>query len=204
MPEARSQSKVKRLILGSFSSNCYLVFDEKSKETLIVDPGDAADYIERVVSDLGLTPILIVATHGHVDHVLACEELKLAYGISFAASPKDTFLLGRIRHGAIFPTIDRALKEGDEISVGRATFRVIETPGHTPGSICLYSRENKVAFVGDLVFKGGGIGRYDFPYSDKAKLYKSVKKILDLPGKTVFYPGHGEEILVKDILVRWL
>lgn len=191
--------KVKRLILGSFSSNCYLVFDEKSKKTLIVDPGDAADYIERVVSDFSLTPILIVATHGHVDHVLACEELKLAYGIFFAASPKDSFLLGRTRHGAISPTIDRTLKEGDETSVGRDTFRVIETPGHTPGSICLYSRENKAAFVGDLVFKGGGIGRYDFAYANREELKKSVKKILRLPQNTIIYPGHGPEFRLSEI-----
>ena len=186
-----------------------MVFEEKSKETLIVDPGDAADYIERVVSDLGLTPILIVATHGHVDHVLACEELKLAYGISFAASPKDAFLLGRTRqtakhffktNGAISPKIDRTLKEGDEIGVGRDTFRVIETPGHTPGSICLYSRENKVAFVGDLVFKGGEIGRYDFGYSDRRDLNQSIKKVLiAFPEDTILYSGHGEEALVKEV-----
>ena len=186
-----------------------MVFAEKSKETLIVDPGDAADYIERVVSDLDLTPILIVATHGHVDHVLACEELKLAYGISLAASPKDAFLVGRTRqtakhffktNGAISPTIDRTLKEGDEIVVGNGTFRVLETPGHTPGSICLYSRESKIAFVGDLVFKGGGTGRYDFAYSDRRKLNQSIKKVLKrFHEDTILYSGHGEETLVKEV-----
>ena len=80
------------------------------------------------------------------------------------------------------------------------SFRIIETPGHTPGSICLYSRENKVAFVGDLVFKGGEIGRYDFSYSDRRKLNQSIKKVLiAFPEDTILYSGHGEEALVKEV-----
>ncbi|MBI4153628.1 MBL fold metallo-hydrolase [Candidatus Woesebacteria bacterium] len=194
-----SEVKVKRLIVGSFSSNCYLVFDEKSKETLIVDPGDEAEFISRVILEEGLTPLKIIATHGHFDHLMAATELKLAFGIPLLANKKDSFLLSRMPETLLPLKIDLNIKGGDKIRLGMYVFEVLETPGHTPGSICLYSRENKVAFVGDLVFKGGGIGRYDFAYSDRRKLNQSIKKILKRFHKdTIIYSGHGEEFAVKE------
>lgn len=179
------------------AANCYLLTEDTTKETIIVDPGEAADYIETVIADLGFNPTCVVATHGHSDHVSAVYELKLAYKIPFLANKKDKFLLNKIF--PFSPNIDKNLVRGEKIKIGPRKLTVIETPGHTPGSICLYSRENKVAFVGDLVFKGGEIGRYDFAYSDRRKLNQSIKKVLRFHKDTILYCGHGEETLVSEI-----
>lgn len=187
------------------AANCYLVYDEEGK-TIIIDPGDEAEFISRIILEKGLKPQKIIATHGHFDHILAAPELKLAFGIPFYASKKDSPLISKMPERArrylgespLPLKIDSNLKGGDKIRLGKYVFEVLETPGHTPGSICLFEKKEKALFVGDLIFKDGSVGRYDFPYSNKAKLYKSVKKILDLPGKTVFYPGHGEEVLAKE------
>ena len=191
--------------LGTMAANCYLVYDEEGS-ALIIDPGDEAEFISRVILEKGLKPLKIIATHGHFDHILAAPELKLAFGIEFLASKKDSFLILKmperarkyLGETALPLKIDSNIKAGGRLKLGKHVLEVIEAPGHTPGSISLLERKERIAFVGDLIFKDGSIGRYDFPYSDKAKLYKSVKKILDLPGKTVIYPGHGEEVLVKE------
>ena len=197
MPARRNKSgfTIKKLILGEMAANCYLVFDEKSREGIIIDPGDEADYIETVIADLGFNPTGVIATHGHSDHVSAVYELKLAYKIPFLANKKDKFLLDRIF--PFNPEIDKNLVQGEKIKVGPSELTVVETPGHTPGSICLYSGRNKIVFVGDLIFKDGRVGRYDFGYSDKKGLKISVDKILKLLGDTTIYPGHSEEFTVE-------
>mgnify|MGYP001585932489 CR=1 FL=1 len=195
---------IKRMPLGTMAANCYLVYDEEGK-ALIIDPGDEAEFISRVILERGLKPQKIIATHGHFDHLLAAPELKLTFGIPFLANKKDAPLISKmpflakkyLRETVLPLKIDFNVKAGDKIRLTKHVFEVIETPGHTPGSIGVFARGEKVLFGGDLIFKDGSIGRYDFPYSDKAKLYQSVKKILAFPGKTVVYPGHGEEVLVE-------
>lgn len=201
MPAGRNKRgfTIKKLILGEMAVNCYLAFDEKSREAIIIDPGDEAEFIEKVINDLELTPTLIVATHGHMDHVMAVFELKLAYKIPFYMSRKDDFLLQRLPQTAkhfgkveAFPvSIDKNLSDGDVLKIGGSPFFVIGTPGHTPGSITLASKEAKIAFVGDLIFEGGDIGRTDFSYSSKEKLASSLGKIAKLPPDTKIFPGHG-------------
>jgi hydroxyacylglutathione hydrolase len=199
--------KVKRLIVGPLATNCFLVFDDKTKEALILDPGDDADYIERVINDLNLKPIKIVATHGHYDHVLAVTELKKAYQISFSASKKDNFLLKRASQSADYfskikntlnPKIDKFLKEKDKISLGKTIFKIIETPGHTPGSLSLYSEKEKMIFVGDLMFADGSIGRCDLSYSDCQKLGNSLEKIKSISSQShpIIYSGHGPSFIM--------
>ena len=192
--------KVKTLIVGSLSTNCYLIFDEKTREAIIIDPGDDADYIERVISDLALIPIKIIVTHGHFDHALAIFELKSAYKIPFCASKKDEFLLKNISKSAQFfskiknsfiPKIDINIKNNDEIILGKEKLKVIETPGHTPGSLSFYFPESKIAFVGDIFFADGTLGRCDFKYGDKKELIASVAKILKLGKRMKVYSGHG-------------
>jgi len=201
MPARKSNSpllNVKTLTVGEMAENCHLVFDKNFKETVIIDPGDEADYIEKVINDLELTPTLIVATHGHLDHVMAVFELKLAYQIPFYMNSKDDFLLQRLPATAkhfgkveAFPvSIDKNLAEADVLKIGGRPFFVIETPGHTPGSITLVSQEAKIAFVGDLMSEGA-IGRTDFSYSSKEKLTASLSKIAKLPPDTKIFPGHG-------------
>lgn len=193
--------KIITLPVGQMKANCYLLADTKSHETVIVDPGDDAQYIERIISDWQLRPVKILATHGHVDHVMAAWELSLAYKIPFFINTKDEFLIKNMsssaKHWLGFdpgppPVISKTLKNGEKLRIGESILEIIETPGHTPGSVCLYCQKEKIILVGDLIFAEGGVGRTDFSYSNKEDLEKSIGKILRLPGKTVFYPGHGE------------
>lgn len=190
--------KVQRLNVGQLATNCYLVWDEKTQETLIIDPGEAADYIEAQIADLKLKPTALLATHAHFDHVLAVLELKLAYQIPFLIHKKDVFLLKQAQKSAKYflgidvdpvASADRFLKEKEMIKFGQEVLKVIETPGHTPGGISLLGKG--VIFSGDTLF-ADGLGRTDFSYSLKKDLDQSLSKIFKLPEETILYPGHGE------------
>ena len=192
--------KIITLPVGQLQTNCYLYYDEKTRKSLIIDPGDDADYISRIISDRSLSPQLIVATHGHFDHIMAVFELKLAYKIPFKISYRDNFLgknmSSSARHfisidGGPSPTADANLVNNEKIKIGSSRLTVIETPGHTPGSVCLYDSNNGVMFTGDTLFAEGGIGRTDFSYSNHQQLLSSLKKIFRLPPHTLIYPGHG-------------
>ena len=187
-------------------ANCYLV--EGDEEVLIIDPGDDADFIGRRIADLEKTPVALIATHGHFDHVMASLELKLAYKIPFIACSEDKFLLDRLESTSAHfsetkslpaPPIDMELKSG-EVTVGEFAFTVIDTPGHTPGSKSLYFKDEGIIFVGDLVFANGFVGRTDFKYAKPLQLHESIDKVLELPNDTVVYSGHGEETTVGSII----
>ncbi len=194
------------LPVGQLSTNCYLVIDRKVKQCLIIDPGDDADYIQRVVADEGVKPLQIIATHAHFDHILAATELQLAYNIPFTLHKKDEFLLKRMQDSARYftgvnagppPKISGYLKAKQMVRLGNTSFSIIETPGHTPGSITLYCRKEKLAFVGDLLFAEGGVGRTDFSYSSFNNLKRSIQKILKLSPGTLLLPGHGPQTTVS-------
>ena len=198
--------KIKQLVAGSLYTNCYLVFDSEEKRTLIIDPGDDADYISRNIESLDLIPEMVVATHGHYDHIMAAGELCLNYQIPFRINKKDEFLVERLlttvhryekRNDVLPPKIESFLKEGDKLSLGQHELAIIETPGHTPGSISLVS--DSFVLVGDLIFADGYVGRTDFSYSRASDLKKSIRKVLGLPSKTLVYPGHGEEFYLHQV-----
>ena len=176
-------------------------------EGLIIDPGDDAEYIYNTINTLNLQPQAILATHGHFDHLGAVNELKLAFKIPFCMHQKDEVLLQWFRKSTLHftkvdpgpaPIIDKYL------GTKYLKFKIILTPGHTPGSVCLYSPKNKIIFVGDLIFKGGGVGRWDFPYADKKLLEKSVQRICKLPDETLVYPGHGEPTTIGEFKKDYL
>lgn len=138
--------KIERLVVGQLATNCYLVSDKKN-EAIIIDPGDDGDYIIQRILDLKLSPKLIIATHGHFDHVLAAFELRLAFNIPFLIHKADLFLLKQARQSArhflkieIDPVAlpDKFVKDGDLLKFSGEQLGVISTPGHTPGSISLY------------------------------------------------------------------
>ncbi len=196
--------KIDKLVVGQLQSNCYLVWDEKTKETIIIDPADDADYIIRRIQDLKLKPKLILATHGHFDHVLAIPEIKLAFNIPFWMHQADLFLLKRSKETAHFFTQqeadpplmpDKFIKKNEEIKLGKEKLKVIETPGHSPGGVSFYSRG--VVFDGDTLFKQG-IGRYDFSYAKREDLFNSIEKLFKLPEETIVYPGHGPETTIGE------
>ncbi len=196
--------EVYKLTLGQLNTNCYIFYSKASRHCVIIDPADEANLIYEKIDLLNLKPRLIVATHGHFDHIQAATELKLFYKIPFYLHKKDLFLLRHFRKSAIrFTQIDPGpAPEVDGFFDKRIAFDeieldVIETPGHTPGSVSFYSKKTRRIFSGDLLFYGGGVGRYDFSYCDKNKLFRSIKKILSLSEETLIYPGHGEETNVS-------
>ena len=149
---------------------------------------------------------MIVATHGHFDHIMAGFELQLNFNIPFLIHKKDEFLLNKMRSSVKYflgresgppPKITKYLSKKDSLKVGMYKLSLLETPGHTPGGVCFYSPKEKIIFCGDLFFAGGGIGRTDFSYSDPAKLELSLKKVFKLPGETRVFPGHGKETTIS-------
>jgi len=138
---------LRRLEVGPFAANCYIVGDEKSRQGMVIDPGDEAGRILKVIKETGLDIKIIALTHGHIDHTAALGEVVEATGAKIAIHQDDVKTYGN-KLVSIFlgmqqkslPPPDRLLKDGDVISVGKLDFTVIHTPGHTSGSICLLGK----------------------------------------------------------------
>ena len=189
----------RRVTVGAFVENVYIVGDPDTKECIIIDPGAEAERVLYEVQRHDLAVQLIMNTHGHMDHTGAVAALKEATGTSYAIHPKDVETLRRTasESGHMLPDFreppdpDQELRGGDTISVGQFSFLVLETPGHSPGSICLYG--HGAVFTGDTLFYGS-IGRFDTLGGDGRALLNSIQgKLLVLPDETAVYPGHGLE-----------
>lgn len=191
-----------RWTVGPFMENSYLVYDAHRKEGIMIDPGDQEEILIRGIDDRGIRLSCIVNTHGHIDHIGAVAALKKRFGIPFLIHSNDAELvqnapyfariIGLPIYPVEIPTIDGYIKHGDTITVGTFEARVIETPGHTAGGVCLHFESEKVLFSGDTLFRGS-VGRTDFPGADYETLISSIReKLWTLPDDTVVYPGHGE------------
>ena len=199
--------KVLTLPVGQMQTNCYIAIDEKSGKAVVIDPGDDADYIMRRIQDEQADLQYIIATHGHFDHIMAVTELKLAYNIPFLIHENDLVILRRHKKTAQYflnievlppPPPDSFIKESMKITFGETHLHVLETPGHTPGSICLYDGEHTL-FSGDTIFAQGNVGRTDLDGGDQAQLYRSIRsKILPLPDHTIVFSGHGESTILQE------
>ena len=202
---------VTQLTVGQMQENCYIVHCLDTNECLIIDPGDDASYIAEKILSMQVKPIGIVATHGHFDHVLAACELQLVFTNPFMIHENDAFLLDRMSETAAHflkykivemkPTISKTIRGGDVLPIGNCSVQIIETSGHTPGSISLYDKKSAVIFVGDLIFAGGGVGRTDFSYCRPLDLHDSIQTVLQLPPHTTMYAGHGEKTTVENEIV---
>ncbi|MGH8103691.1 MAG: MBL fold metallo-hydrolase [bacterium] len=195
-----------RLVTGIYQENCFIVADENSRHGIIIDPGDEADRILAAVKEHNLRITKIVNTHGHVDHIGAVDEIKKALGVPFFIHRADEKLVAWAKPlvaGLMYklvnaPKIDGFLKESDTVEVGSHTARVIHTPGHTQGGVCLYFEPENAIFVGDTLFQGS-IGRTDLPGGNTEQLLTAIKtKLLVIPDDTVCYCGHGEETTIGD------
>jgi len=202
-----SQLKIKVLTLGALNTNCYLIWDSQTLEGVVIDPADSGDLISEEIIREGITLTKIILTHGHFDHILGLLEVKLNFPTAPIYCHKDDlFLLKTGQKRALHwlnrqidpvPLPDVFLADGDSIDICDREFKVIHTPGHTPGSIVLYCEREKLLISGDTLFKQA-VGRTDFSYSDPNQLKESVKNLLKLPAQTKILSGHGEETTVGE------
>lgn len=188
---------LKALEVGPIMANCYIIGCEKTKTAAVIDPGDEADRILMQLAEEKLTLKYIINTHGHFDHVGGNHGLKEASGADVIIHQADAAMLADLgRTAGAFglsvkdsPPADRTVDEGDTISFGDITLKVLHTPGHSPGGISLHT--NGMVFVGDTLF-AGSIGRTDLPGGDFQTLIASIKtKLLALGDDVKVYTGHG-------------
>lgn len=189
--------KVIIMPVGPIQGNCYLVYDEETRECMVIDPGAEGTRIVSEIEKNDLRIKYIVNTHGHSDHISANQEVKEATGAELLIHEGDApMLMDGAKNLSVFigksinkPAPDRLLKEGDELEVGTAKFKVLHTPGHTRGGICLVG-EN-ICFSGDTLFQFS-IGRTDLPGGSFQQIVESIKtKLLALDDEVIVFPGHG-------------
>lgn len=176
---------------------CYLLGCSATGKGAVVDPGGDEDKILAAVKEAGLDIEYIIATHGHPDHVCGNRKMKEATGASIVMHVEDAKFFGQSEVEEYFsmlglessPPTDITVKEDDIIQLGEEQLKVIYTPGHTPGGMCLYNAPDLI--TGDTLFVGG-VGRSDFPGGSSQELMQSItSKLLVLPEETVVWPGHG-------------
>lgn len=197
---SKNSYHVETLSVGQLATNCYIVFDTKTKDAVIIDPGDDGNYIAEKILALQIHPHAILLTHGHFDHMLGAYELQKILNIPVYMNKKDNFLVQRMKESAEY-YLHRAIVEqkpilraisAKKLVFGTISVDIIDTPGHTPGSVSFVFPDMHAVFTGDTVFAEGGVGRTDFWYSSQEKLDNSVKKIFLLPEDYSMYPGHGK------------
>ncbi|MCW7547405.1 MBL fold metallo-hydrolase [Photorhabdus sp. APURE] len=184
----------------AFMQNCTLIWNEESKEAAIVDPGGEAEKLIAEIERRGLKLTQILLTHGHFDHVGATTEVAKHFNVPiYGPQQEDAFWIeGLQAQSRMFgieecPSFepDRWLNEGDELRVGGVDLSVLHCPGHTPGHVVFVNHEDKLIYMGDVLFKGG-VGRSDFPRGNHQQLINSIKdKLLPLGDDYEFIPGHG-------------
>jgi len=186
---------------GPWQTNAYLVWDGRSADALVVDPGmGAADALVGRIAANGLRLHLIADSHGHIDHIFDNAPLMRASGAPLAIHPDDAHRLdGRNNYGfeieRSVATID--LREGEQLQIGDLVFDVLHTPGHTEGSVCLYEEREALLLSGDVLF-AGSYGRTDLPGGDDAAMVTSLARLArDLPTAVRVLPGHGAETTLE-------
>tara|TARA_B100001094_G_scaffold54462_1_gene50001 strand:+ start:1702 stop:2343 length:642 start_codon:yes stop_codon:yes gene_type:complete len=193
--------KILQFSVGPLEMNATLVMDIESKETIFFDPGDDIEKIINVANIEGMKITRLIATHCHIDHIAGSNEAMERLQLKLEISPLGVSMLGnvgpiaasfgynisKIEHGSF-------LTENDKITIGKTTFDILHCPGHSPDSLCFYTKG--VLIGGDVIFKGS-VGRTDLPGGNPNELMDSIKqKILPLPDSTTIYSGHGPETIL--------
>lgn len=177
---------LRRITVGPYGTNCYVVGCRKTMQGVVIDPGDEVSRIVREISRAGLTIRSILITHGHMDHTGGAVELKKITGAPVHIHQLDAWGLNN--------GVDACLVEGQRIAVGTFELGVIHTPGHSPGGVCFHGPG--VVFSGDTLF-AGSIGRTDFQGGDHDALIRGVReKLFPLGDELRVYPGHGPETTI--------
>ena len=203
--------QIDRLVLGAYENNCYIVRSDKNATScIIIDTGLGAEPLIDFLKKNNLDPQSLILTHGHIDHIAGIALLRKNFSrIKVCIHKADSYMLGDAAGnlssmaGVKITTAPADVifdKEG-LIEFGNLAFQLIHTPGHTPGGICLYNKEEKIVFSGDTLF-ASSIGRTDFSGYDTQKSFKQLvdnikSKLLVLPEDTAVLPGHGEETTIK-------
>lgn len=201
--------KIAKFGLYMFGINTYVVYDPEEKEAAIIDPGmsrkEEFEALEKFIDREGLKVTHLINTHLHIDHAIADNWVKAKYGVPVEAHADDAPLGERmmmqaqmfgLRAADVAVEIDRKLKEGDTVRIGKGELKVLHVPGHSPGSICLYDKADGFVIVGDALFQGS-IGRTDLMGGNHRQLVDAIKnKLLTLPRETAVFSGHGDSTTI--------
>lgn len=203
--------QIDRLVLGTYENNCYIVRrDEKTADCIIIDTGLNIEPLTGFLKRKNLNPTALILTHGHSDHIAGATGLRKNFNkIKVCIHKADSSMLGdpagnlSSLAGAKITTspADVLFDKEEQIEFANLSFQLICTPGHTPGGICLYNKDEKILFSGDSLF-AGSVGRTDFSGYDSQKCFEQLinnirKKLLVLPDDTIVLPGHGEKTTIR-------
>lgn len=202
--------KVKCFVCNSFCENSYVIYDSDTKECAIIDAGfyyaDEEDAVSHFIESNGLKVKHLINTHLHLDHCFGASFIAERYGVGLSGDDNDELLLRLIpqqcemfgiKLNAPVPELKNILKEGDKIEIGNYTLVAISVPGHSPGSLCFYCKEESILFSGDVLFKES-IGRTDLQGGSYKTLYENIiSKIFTLPDSTIVYCGHGPNTTIE-------
>lgn len=189
--------KYKEVVVGGLETNCYLVYCEETLQCAVVDPGAEPERIFLEIAEAELKPVVIINTHGHVDHIGANRDMKDHFGVPLYIHAADSPMLGKIQQLELSlflgakdsPPADHLMSDAEEIKIGNSVLRVLHTPGHSPGSVSLLG--DGFLLSGDTLFLEG-VGRTDLPGGSQKQLEQSLReKVMTLPDETVILPGHG-------------
>lgn len=195
--------RIQTFEVNPLHENCYVINDE-TKECVIIDCGALTETEQNAViayiNEEGLKPIHNLGTHGHLDHHFGDAAILSAFNLQPEVAEGDKVLMQHPKEAALqmlgmdlnidLPAGNLKLTENEDVKFGSHTFKIIRTPGHSPGSVSFYCAEENVLFTGDTLFKGS-IGRTDFPGGSMFQIISSLRELAQLPDKTIVYPGHG-------------
>lgn len=197
--------RIQTFEVNPLHENCYVINDE-TKECVIIDCGALTEAEQNAViayiNEEGLKPIHNLGTHGHLDHHFGDAAILSAFNLQPEVAEGDKVLMQHPKEAALqmlgmdlnidLPAGNLKLTENEDVKFGSHTFKIIRTPGHSPGSVSFYCAEENVLFTGDTLFKGS-IGRTDFPGGSMFQIISSLRELAQLPDKTIVYPGHGPQ-----------
>ena len=184
---------IETLPLGAYQTNCYLVYEDDSEACIVIDPGYEPDTVLLAVKGLKKRLAAILLTHGHFDHVGGVKGIAEATGCKVYIHENELSLPASLTAGSLYYT--DLYDEGDVLTLAGLTVRVLHTPGHTPGCVCLIIADN--LFSGDILFRNS-CGRTDLPGGNGAEIFKSLRRLAALPGDYRVLPGHSMETTLED------